>query len=433
MRDRLSSWIKSHDTLAAVGLYAAQSGLSLAATTITGILVARHLGPESFGALSIPISIFVIAQAVVPLGLPGHLISELPRRRETGLISASVRLQVSAGVIGGLLALAAYGLVVGWSPDTLTLGLALLPFPVAASMGSLGAALRTLGRVKAVASAGLIGSVVLVAVRLAGIGIDGPLWLFAFAMTGGSLARLAVIGFAYRGARSDFMPTRRSRGDSKELLRKGAPLLLAAASAAVLSRADILMLGVFASNVETGVYSAALRLFSIWQFLPAAALAAVGPRLAREHALPRRGDYDRLAQRWVSGALMVGLLAGALTALVAPWLVPATLGEQYESATPILLVLLISLPLRFLTVASARVLIDFGLSAQVTRRSLSALLVNIALNVWLIPELGAMGAAVSLLAAHAVEGLGADLVWQDGRRTAAMQLRALTFRRWPTS
>ncbi|MBF0353671.1 MAG: oligosaccharide flippase family protein [Alphaproteobacteria bacterium] len=163
------------------------------------------------------------------------------------------------------------------------------------------------------------------------------------------------------------------------------------------SRIDILLLGVFASESEVGIYSFAALLFEGLMHLPLLARRFVDPLLAQWVAARRLDDLTKLIRSsckhgvWLVGA---GFLAAAL---LYPWFARLAGGNSpLEAGYPALLILL---GLGFLPGIGA-ILANFpaqaGYPGAQSRLSLITLAVNLVLGLILIPPFGIIGAALAV-------------------------------------
>lgn len=161
-------------------------------------------------------------------------------------------------------------------------------------------------------------------------------------------------------------------------------------------RVDVVMLGVFVSDGEVGLYSIAAALAEGFYSLLHVLRVNVNPLLVQHVRTGERESFVLLIASIQRLALPLSLLALLLTWLLAPlvagWLLP---GRGFEPAIPILLVLLAGLtayspwlPFDFILLQSGRP----GLHTAFLFAQLSS---NVLLNLVMIPAWGALGAAIA--------------------------------------
>jgi O-antigen/teichoic acid export membrane protein len=194
---------------------------------------------------------------------------------------------------------------------------------------------------------------------------------------------------------------------------------------------DTVILSLLTPSSVVGWYGLATRLFAA--MLAAATVPSMAwfPRLAS--AFEGGTDHFRRAVRPVFGLVLVlSLPIGAGGALIAHGLVGAVYGHGFEGAGPVLTILSLSVPITYIDILAAQVLIASNRAVVWTWVMGVALIVNPVLNVLLIPLFqgrthnGALGAALSLLvteAAQALVGVVA-LPWLFDRALLLRLLRA---------
>jgi O-antigen/teichoic acid export membrane protein len=204
------------------------------------------------------------------------------------------------------------------------------------------------------------------------------------------------------------------------------------------SRPEVIILSLVASAAQVGFYSAALKVVSLWQFIPGIFLTNVFPVLARSYY-----QADQKAQNIQNKSLKY-LLAICLpltvgTFVTAESIVSLLYGPGFEPAVMALRLLALNIPLAVLWAVLWRVLVARDQQAVVVRAMIIVTLVELAIGYLLISWLGALGAAitaplVSLLYALILgfyvkqDGAGLPLVhlsWRFG--LAALGMGAITW------
>jgi O-antigen/teichoic acid export membrane protein len=163
---------------------------------------------------------------------------------------------------------------------------------------------------------------------------------------------------------------------------------------------DVLLLGLFASKAEVGLYGGAFKLYSLGLSLGTMYFALLLPHLAA-----RRAQSLPAVNTAMHAALRRTLLAATPIVVAALLLAGPVLrmlfGAGFEAATGALQILLVALPLnlvaghfRTLLVATGRQRRDLGLVAIGT-------IVHVAAKLILIPAVGMNGAAWGTLVGEA--------------------------------
>jgi O-antigen/teichoic acid export membrane protein len=182
---------------------------------------------------------------------------------------------------------------------------------------------------------------------------------------------------------------------AKALVAYGIPVLLAGAGAALLTFTDTTLLTILSGLDEVGIYQAALPTANVL-LLVAAILVTVMMPLVSE--LWERGDKEILA--YAIGDLykyaLLLILPITIATIVYPHIIINLLfGAAYVAAAPILQVLAIGTLLLTLSSINTSVLAGIGVPAENTKATIAAALVNVVLNLILIPRYGGLGAATA--------------------------------------
>ena len=178
------------------------------------------------------------------------------------------------------------------------------------------------------------------------------------------------------------------------LIRYSVPLFLVGFSELAINQTDRLLLGVLGSSTQVGLYNAAYVLSQQTLIFFTAIMTIFNPVVADLHS---QDKYDELqavyktVTRWI---LIVSLPTVVFGSTFAPELL-TVFNEQFAGGSPLLLLLLVA-QLVFVSVGPAReVLVMSDQQDLVLIDTLALLAVNIGLNILLIPEYGASGAAIA--------------------------------------
>lgn len=177
-------------------------------------------------------------------------------------------------------------------------------------------------------------------------------------------------------------------------LKEVLPLGLAIVFSGIYVRTGILMLESMRTLPDAGAWNAALRLTEPMQVLPAIALAAVFPAFA--------GSASTQVRRAMGGRTLGVLLLLAGTLAFLGWfgadaIVHAVYGPAFAESIGALRWLAIALIPMFLNYALTHFLVALGRQWLNALFTATMLLVNIGVNVSLIPTFGAEGAALAVV------------------------------------
>jgi polysaccharide transporter, PST family len=170
------------------------------------------------------------------------------------------------------------------------------------------------------------------------------------------------------------------------------------------------LLGFFVRPEIVGFYAGADRICRAIVGLLAPASEAVYPRISHI-ALRSRTRALHLARLSALVMVTIGLAMGAMLYLIAPSLVPALLGRDYNAAVAPLRILSLLPPLVAVrNVLAIHWMLPLDLERQLNAVVLTCGAINIALAVIVAPRFGGVGMAWVVVMTHAIAGLGAWLV-----------------------
>lgn len=255
---------------------------------------------------------------------------------------------------------------------------------------------RASGRVRLAALLEALPSPILSLLVLVPLGI-------AFGVTGAVLGTvvaavlvLSVVSFTARRQVRGF-DSREGYFDRSLLIRTGIPLLWVVLSGMILSTTDTIMLGILADARQVGFYGVSARAAGLASTALAAVTAVVAPRFAALHAAGRQDELSGLA-RTATGRAVLFALPVLTVCLAAPAAVLSLFGSDFTAATSTLMVLAVGHAVNVVTGPVGYLLMMSGRERVLRNNVLAAGVLNIGLNVLLIPAMGATGAATATAA-----------------------------------
>jgi O-antigen/teichoic acid export membrane protein len=259
----------------------------------------------------------------------------------------------------------------------------------------LGAALRARGRRSGEAA-------VLVCLRAAGLAaaslaLARGLEVLAWSLAGASLLPLALAaGLVARTWRQDRLPVSAAAGVATAL-RASLPLGANGVLALTSLRVELLALVALRSELEGGVFAAALKMVEFLALVPSAIAAGAMPALTRDAALGR----GRALGRTAATVAFLGVPAALGLALLAPGLVPRVFGAAFAvGAGPLRLLALALVPM-FMNAVLMHALVAAGHARVLPRLTAVRVGVALALAAALVPAFGVAGAAAGFVASEA--------------------------------
>lgn len=187
---------------------------------------------------------------------------------------------------------------------------------------------------------------------------------------------------------------------ARQLLIDSLPIVFVAASGIIAARIDQLFIKHFLDMTSVGLYGVAIQLSEIWQFVPGILLTAVFPAIinARVH----RKTYKRRLGLLIISLASYGIAIASLLTIFAPAVIELIYGPAYSGASEPLRIYIWSLVGMILGLLSTQFLLAEN---QRTVQMVSAsgpLILNIILNIYLIPRMGMSGAAIATVVSYSL-------------------------------
>lgn len=199
----------------------------------------------------------------------------------------------------------------------------------------------------------------------------------------------------------------------RDLLRSSTPLLGAMLIQQLTLALPVLLLGVWASSSEVGLFGAANRAAMLVGLVLIAANSIIAPKMA---ALYRQGEMESLGRMTRHSALLLTLMALPAIGLflVVPQWVMSLFGREFTDAWLMLVVMALGQLVNVMTGSVGFLLMMTGREKSYLGANLAALALCAVLCVALIPWFGGLGAAAATAASLAIVNLlRVRYVWRE--------------------
>lgn len=358
-------------------------------------LIARKLGPEDFGVLSLGLALVTIIWAAASLGLDQVLLKEFfnDGYSDEALFSTAFVLRLGAALLLAVPGLALVWLYAGLSVEHRLAYSIMLGSLLFYNFTTYQTYFQAKGRSSNIAKVGLLSLLFTSLVKVWLLLNDYGLLAFAWSMVLDVAVNLALF-YLLRGVQP--IVIRLASVDWRifqSLWRAALPMLVSSLVIVVYTRVDQLMIASMMGVAQAGVFSVAVRIVESFAVVPMLVATAFFPLLcANPSAQTTRGYFDVVFFTAWTGAAAVWL--------VSQWLVPWLFGAEYLPALGILHLSLIAAVFSVVGVACTHYLVVMNLGYLRPVRLLGGLLLNVMLNYLLIPLYGLAGAAWATLASQ---------------------------------
>jgi len=363
----------------------------------TVVLLTRGLTVSEFGVLSYAITLLNLVGVLAGFG--GNNVATAEMARSSAEAPRVLGALFSLRVLASIAACVVFALFVAASEPAETRGLLLVAAPFL--LFSAGKAFETVFQVRqrmGVLALTRLSSQLFYLAGVALLAATERLTLGAailIAAAGPAAGQILALVLGWRVQRPELAASPRP---ALRFLGRTWPLALATAFGLLAFHVDTLMLRFLEGPTETGIYGAGYRVFAFAITIPALLTMPLLPEMAKSTAECRRRLKDGL--RWFLPLGIIGAwIAGSLAPLFVTTLYDA---ERYAGTVPVLEVLCFSFPFLYVSALAGTALVARG--AQRTWMFVTGivLVLNLVLNVVLIPRHGAVGAAAATVATEIV-------------------------------
>ena len=214
---------------------------------------------------------------------------------------------------------------------------------------------------------------------------------------------------------------------AKQLLHESWPLLVSSAMYLVYFRSDQVLLGKLASTAAVGQYTAAIRLSEIWYSIPIIVCASVMPRILKSREANPERYYARL-QRLYEGMVFISVVVAIATQFAGSFAVRLLYGPQYAYSAHILAIHIWTGVFYAVGQIGSQQFVQEKLTVSSMYRMALGAVINVLLNLLLIPRWGGIGSAFATLVAQSVACYFADAF--DGRTRHIFRMKTAAYLRF---
>lgn len=393
---------------------------------IVGVWIARYLGPEQFGLLSFATAFVGLFGTIATLGLQGIVVRDMVRNTEEAreTLGTAATLQLVGGLLSYLLILAAIAYL--RPDDTLVRSIIAILGSMMLIKASEIAVYWFESQVQSKYTVWVQNSVFLAfaGVKIVLILHEASLTAFVWAMLGEAVVVAVILLFVLHRLGLAVSSLRFSIGRANTLLKDSWPLILSAIAITIYMKIDQIMLGQMIGDEAVGIYAAATRISEVWYFIPLAIVASVFPAILEAKKRSEEQYYARLQRLYDLMVVMSVVVALPMTFL-SNSIVTVLFGEAYQAAGTVLAIHIWASVFVFLGVASGKWFLAENRQVLSLQRTVLGAVANVALNLWLIPLCGAIGAALATVISYAIAAFISDVTQKETHKMFLMKLSAL--------
>lgn len=405
----------------------ADNFLRLGIGLIVGIWVARYLEPKQFGILNYAIAFAGMFGVFAKAGLDSIVIRDLVRYPESKneILGTTFAIKLICGIGAFLLAVSA-GFLIRADDPKMPMIIGIISFSMVFQVfDTVDLWFQSQVQSKYVVYSKNAAYVLVNIAKVVLIKMEAP--LIGFVITAFAEIALGSIGLAiaYHLSKQSFKFWHGSVQTAKKLLRESWPNILAGFSIGIYMRVDQLMLGSMVGDEAVGTYSVGVRLAELWYFLPLAISSSINPRIIQAKQEGELAYYDRI-QRSLNFLVMIAYLVAIGMTYFSKYIIALLYGSNYAAASTTLAIyvwagLFVSVGLVKGIWITTEGLLKFGFIT-----TLIGAMINVVLNLVLIPQYSSTGAALATVISYGISDYLILFLYPPSRKLGFAITKALT-------
>jgi len=369
------------------------------------VLIARLIGVSEFGAFNLGLTIFVIVGMLSRFGMESVILKNFSRNYKAdlglalGYLHSSIKILIIIGVVFSILLFQFSEIISISFFDSILLSevipilsVGIIPMSFLLVVVS---AIKSINHpiVAAIIQSIIVPTIAIVCIAMLwiydAVNLTNIVFSYIFSIVICSLALFLLY-------RKLFFLKNNNSIAKKELLEQGWPMLLVSSGALIMTWADILSIGVFLGDESVGIYSAASRTAIVMSLIAVGINSITSPKFSNLYA---NGEADKLKNLAKKSTLLSFWMAVPVS-VVTIWQsdnIMLLFGEEFNTGVNVLIILIISQAVNVMTGPVAALLAMTGKETSLMAIMMLASIINILLNIILIPNYGLIGAAIATL------------------------------------
>lgn len=397
---------------------------TLGVSFFVGVYIARYLGPENYGLFNYVISFVGLFAFLASFGVDGIVNREIVKdhNKKDEILGTAFYIKI-AGSVFAILVIFLVSIYI--TKDIFTLLLiwlfSLNFIPQAFNIIETYFQSQVLSKkvVTAQIIANIISTILKILVIVLGRGI---FWLMVIYVVETSIYALILL-LSFRKSGNHIRKWRFTMPMAKSLLKDSWPIMLSSIAIGIYMKIDQVMIKNMLGNEQAGIYAVAVKLSEMWYFIPALICTSISPAIINAFNTNKKIFESRMKKLYFSMFWMSFIIASITTVLAYP-IINILFRNPYLGAIVILQIYIwASIPV-FLGYSSTQYLLASNLTKISFYNTLLGALINVILNIILIPKMGIIGAAIATLVSYTIATFGVFL-FKDSRKQGFLILKSI--------
>jgi O-antigen/teichoic acid export membrane protein len=409
-----------------IGWLSAERLIRMVLSFLVGVYVIRYLGPEQFGQLSYSTSFVFLFLAITKLGLDEIVVRNLVKEPDasakilgTAFVLKLIGCVLALFIVSGGIIISTDDELVRWMTIIIAFSMIFTCFDI------LDLWFQSQVISKSIAIVRSLQFVISSLAKMSFIWLQLPVISFAYLFVADTIIRAIGMTWVYvKDQRHLVGRWQFDQAVAMDLLQNSWPLILSGVMVTINMNIDQVMLGNMSTSEELGNYAAAVKFSEVWYFIPTVICSSVFPAIVQAKQQSRQEYYAKIQQLYDFMSFL-SLAIALIVAFTSENVLIRLLGAEYASAGTILTLHIWSGIFIFFGVARGNWLVIEDMTRLSLITQLMGAVTNIVLNIFMIKQYGAIGAAIATMISYAVSSYLSCMIFPAMHHTGWMLTKAL--------
>ena len=400
----------------------------MAISLVVGVITARYLGPSNYGLIGYGTAYVTFFSAFCTLGLNSVIIKDfVDHKDEQGeAIGSAIVMRLVSSVLSSLMIIGFVSIIDRNEPTTIAV-------VALCSVGTIFHVFETFNfwfqsqyKSKVTSIATLTAYIITSVYKIILLMIGKDVRWFAFSTSVDYIVVAVFLYVAYRkfhGAKLRF-----SIKKSKSLLKISYNYILSTMMVAIYGQTDKLLLKQLCDDSSVGYFTTATTVCAMWVFVLQAIIDSVYPTILNLKGKDQL-QYERKNRQLYAIVFYVSCMVSVGFLVLGDFVIKILYGEAYMPAADILKVVSWYTAFSYLGVARNAWIVSEGKQKYLKYIYGAAAILNVVMNLILIPVMGTIGAATATLITQILTSIVLPIMFKELRPNTKLMLEAICLRK----
>lgn len=431
IRDRLSENVLAKRFLGNTGWILFERVLHVLLTLLTTSLTLRYLGTDGSGMIDYGASYVTIFTILCKLGIDSILVNEIVRGKQKPgeLVGTTIGLRLLSALLSVVIIAVVVAVLKPGDTEVWIITVIQSASLLLVSFDTIDFWFQSQLQSRYTALSKAISFVLVCGFRLTLIALKADVYWFAFASVMDALIIGGMLMFFYR--RTAHNALRFSWKTARYLLPLSAPFIVSALLITLYTQMDTIMLGSLApgdTDSVVGIYNAAAKVCNMWVYVPCAIIDSARPMIMTQKGVDDE-SYQKRYRRLFAAVIWLCILAALGISFLSKWIIRIIAGEAFAASAPVLVVLIWARLFSIMGTTRGIWMVCENLSGYVVGFAAAGAAINFGINFFLIPRMGALGAAIATLITEFIVSVALNVCFKKTRPLARLVGEAFCLRK----